>query len=283
MPLTQVAAQVHLSWDQVVRIDRLQLAQRFGEYTPTNLRLLCLDEISLKKHQHYLTLFANYETGEVIGAVRNRTAQAVIEQLTAWPSDVRAGIDAVAIDMWDPYIKALRAVCPQAKIVFDPFHVIQAFGKVIDKIRREEFQRASATMKPVLKGSRYLLLKNAEHLTAKERPRLKEVLQRNELLASVYLLKDYLKRLWQYKSSAWAKKFLQYWCDLAVETGSRYLRTFVKTLRKYAYGILNHCRFPIHTSKLEGINNKIKVLKRQAYGFHDVEYFTWKIMQCTAN
>lgn len=283
LPLTQVATHVHLSWDQVYRIDRAHLHRDFGHFVPSDLRLLCLDEISLKKHHHYLTVLANYETGAVVAAVEDRTATAVITVLHTWPSSVLAGIQAVAIDMWDPYIKALREVCPHAKIVFDPFHVIQAFGKVIDKIRREAVQQASATMKPLLKGSRYLLLKNAENLTAKERPRLQELLRRNELLASVYLLKDYLKRLWQYTYPAWAKKFLQYWCDLALETGSRYLQTFVKTLQKYQYGIINHCRFPIHTSKLEGINNKIKVLKRQAYGFHDVEYFTWKIMQCTTN
>lgn len=107
-----------------------------------------------------------------------------------------------------------------------------------------------------------------------EKPKLKSLLTLNEALSMVYILKDYLKKLWQYKYAKYAEEFLDYWCCLAEESKIRPVMAFAKTLKRYAYGIINHCKFPIHTSRMEGINNKIKVIKRKAYGFHDVEYFS---------
>ena len=134
-----------------------------------------------------------------------------------------------------------------------------------------------------MKRSRFLLLKNPQNLSDEERPKQKTILANNELLSTVYVLKEYFKRLWQYKYSKWAARFLEYWCDLAKESGCQYLLQFTKTLKRYSYSIINHCKFPIHTNKLEGINNKIKLIKRKAYGYRDLEYFSLKIMQATSN
>ena len=185
------------------------------------------------------------------------------------------------MDMWDPYIKAFKECCPHAAIVFDPFHVIAAFSKVIDKLRAQQYRIADADSKQLMKNCRFLLLKNPENLKKEQRPQLKAILKNNELLAQVYLLKEYLKRLWQYKYRKSAEKFLDYWCELATQTGSKILRQFVKMLKRHSYGILNHCRYPISNARLEGINNKIKVIKRMGYGYRDLEYFKFKIIQST--
>jgi len=120
----------------------------------------------------------------------------------------------------------------------------------------------------------YLLLKNKDHLLPDEEPRLKRLLELNQNLTTVYILKDSLKKLWNYLDPEWAQKALDDWCSMALKSKIGPVMAFAKMLKRYAYGILNHCRFPIHTSRLEGINNKIKVMKRRAYGFHDVEYFS---------
>lgn len=283
MTLSKVSELVHLSWDQVKNIDKSELRKRHEEIDLSDLRILTIDEISFRKHHKYLTIIANFETGKVIGVIENRDSETLANFLKKLPIEVRENIKAVAIDMWEPYIKAIKEHLHNASIVFDLFHVVAAFGRLIDKIRNDEFRQADPAMKNIMKKSRYLLLKNAQNLMHDERPRLKAILNNNQRLATVYILKDYLKRLWQYTSRAWAIKFLDYWCTLAFESGIKQLKKFTKTLRKYSYGILNHCHYTIHTGKLEGINNKIKVIKRKAYGYHDLRYFGLKIIHATSS
>ena len=283
MSILDVSNHTGLSWDQIRRIDKQTLKDQFKNPIPENLEILCVDEISIKKRHNYLTIIADFVTGHVIGVVKKRDYISISEFLNSLPARTLKAIKAVAMDMWDPYIKAFTKYCRNALIVFDPFHVIASFSKVIDKIRAGQYRDADPTLRKLMKRSRFLLLKNPENLNDKERPRLKKILRENKLLSTVYLLKDYLKRLWQYKYSKWAGQFLEYWCNLAKETGCQHLIKFTKTLKRYSYGIINHCKFPIHTNKLEGINNKIKVIKRKAYGYRDLEYFGLKIMQATTN
>ena len=283
MPISKVAELLKLSWDQVKHIDKTELKKQFDDLDLSNVEFLMIDEISFKKHHHYLTIIANFKTGEVIGVIKDRNYEAVSKFLENLPLDVRNNIKAVAVDMWDPYIKAVKNHLPNAAIVFDFFHVTAAFSRVIDQVRRAEFKQADPELKQIIKGARYILLKNAHHLKDKERPKLKKILQTNQRLNTVYILKDYLKRLWQYSRKAWAEKFLNYWCQLAIDSGIKPLKTFANQLKRYSYGILNHCQYKIHTSKIEGINNKIKVIKRKAYGYRDLEYFELKIKQATCN
>ena len=97
------------------------------------------------------------------------------------------------------------------------------------------------------------------------------------------ILKEKLKHIWTYRSRTWAGKALDQWCELAKSLKNQSVNTFVRMLQRYRYGIINHCDYPIHTGKLEGVNNKIKVIKRKAYGFHDLRYFTLKIYQAFSN
>jgi transposase len=282
MTLTDVANHLHLSWHQVKQIDKSELKKRYPKPNLDQLSILCIDEFSIKKHHQYMTVLIDYLTGRVITLIPNRDYQSVSTFFKTIPKKIRDRIRAVAMDMWDPYIKAVKEHFPNACIVFDKFHVVSAFGKVIDKIRNQQFKQASADMKTLLKGSRFLLLKNPHNLSSKEQPKLTHILKHNKTLAIAYILKDYLKRLWQYRYRKWAVKFLEYWCQSARDSNCKELIHFTKTLRKYSYGILNHCNYAIHTSKLEGIINKIKVIKRKAFGFLDMNYFTLKIIHATA-
>jgi len=283
MSVQDVSQHFNLSWAQVKTIDKTELTKRYRTLDLTGTKILCVDEISIRKRHSYLTIIANFLTGQVIGVAKDRKYKSLARFLLSLPSKVRHSIEAVAMDMWDPYIKAVTTYCPQAAIVFDLFHMTASFSKIIDKVRVEQYRNATLSMKNLMKRSRFLLLKNPNNLSVEERPRLKEILKHNESLSAVYILKDYLKRLWQYRYRACAEKFLYYWCQLALDTGLKPVMKFVSTLLKYKYGILNHCRYKIHTGKLEGINNKIKVIKRRAYGYQDIEYFALKIIHATCN
>lgn len=188
------------------------------------------------------------------------------------------------MDMWAPFIKAVKKKLPNAKIVFDLFHVVANFSRVIDKVRNSKFQKASKQDKAVYKGARFLLLKNRKNIRRqKERTQIKQLLELNQVINTVMILKDKLKHIWSYKSRTWAGKALDSWCALARSLKHRSLTAFAKMLERYRYGILNHCDYPIHNGKLEGVNNKIKVIKRKAYGFHDLRYFTLKVYQAFYN
>ena len=283
MTIKEVAKHLSLDWKTVKDIHKRYLQGSFSHEDVGYPRLLAIDEISLKKRHHYLTVIINWETGRVLWVGEGRKYETLKGFFDSLTEEQRNAIQAIAIDMWDPYIKAVKESCPEAAIVFDQFHVVKAFSKVIDKVRNSEYRKADKEGKEVIKGSKYLLLKNKDNLLEEEKPKLKALLKLNEALTTVYILKDYLKKLWQYKYANCAKRFLNHWCCLAEESKIRPVMAFAKTLKRYAYGIINHCKFPIHTSRMEGINNKIKVIKRKAYGFHDVEYFSLIIKSALAH
>jgi transposase len=161
---------------------------------------------------------------------------------------------------------------------------VAAFSRVIDKIRNIEYHKASKDNKAVFKGARFLLLKNRRNLRYQsQRDQLSELLKLNETLSTVMILKDKLKHIWQYRSRTWANKAIDQWCELARSIKQPSLTAFANMLERHRYGIVNHCNYPIHTGKIEGVNNKIKVIKRKAYGFHDLRYFTLKIYQAFSN
>ncbi|MFO0336043.1 MAG: transposase, partial [Pseudomonadota bacterium] len=178
------------------------------------------------------------------------------------------------------YELEVRAHCPAAAIVFDLFHVVAKYGReVIDRVRvdRANELRADRRSRRVIKGARWLLLKNRDSLKPGEDVTLDELLAANRALFVVYVLRDALKDLWSYRHTGYAARAWRSWYRKALRSGIEPLRRFAKALRPYLPGILAHCRYPLGTNLIEGINNKIKVIKRMAYGFRDDAYFFLKI------
>jgi transposase len=279
MTLQEVADHLDLGWKTVRDIDKEALQQEYSKTDYADLRFLAVDEIAHSKHHKYLTIVINYETGTVIWTGEGRSKETLLEFFNQMPNEVKAKIEAVAMDMWKPFAQAVSEGCPNAAIVYDFFHIVANYNDVITRVRRSEYHKASKEDKRVIKGSRWILLKNPENLKEKDKPKLNDLLAKNESLAKVYILKDELKAIWTYIDKDSMELALDNWCELALEAKLPELTRFVKMLLTHKEGILNHATYPIHTSKLEGVNNKIKVLKRKAYGFHDLEYFSLKIKQ----
>jgi len=280
MPVTEVAEHLDLDPKTVTAIDKEFLQEEFGQTDYNALHVLAMDEIALKKGQNsYITVILDYVSGRVVWTGQGHDKDTLDQFFAGMPDEQKAAIEAVAIDMWDPYINRIKHHCPQALIVFDLFHIVKGYGFVIDEVRREEVRKATGSMKQVVKGSRYLLLKNRDNLRPDQADRLDELLKLNETLSRVYVLKDQLKMIYRYQRRELAKAALDDWIAMAGRIDNYHMAQFIKTLRRFEYGILNHCDFPIGTSRLEGVNNKIKVIKRKAYGFHDSVYFGLKIKQ----
>ena len=284
MTVSDVAKHLGIDWKTVKNIDKFYLEQDYGQPDLKGLRILAVDEISIRKGHSYLTVVLDFVTGRIVFVGKNRKAKTLKRFFNKLSISQRKKIEAVAMDMWDPFIKAVKDKLPNAKIVFDLFHVVANFSRVIDKVRNREYRRASKQDKAVYKGAKYLLLKNRENIRRQShRRQLRELLALNQVINTVMILKEKLKHIWSYQSRTWATKTLDNWCDLARSLKIRAVTTFVKMLQRHRYGIINHCDYPIHTGKLEGVNNKIKVIKRKAYGFHDLRYFTLKIYQAFDN
>lgn len=279
LPVAAVARHLHLDAKTVKAVDEEFLQEEFAQTDYEGLRILAIDEISVRKGQQYMTVVLDYLSGRVVWVGQGHDKDTLDRFFAGMTEEQKAGLQAVAIDMWDPYINRLKHHCPQALIVFDLFHVVKAFGRVVDEVRREEVRKAVGQMKRIVKGSRYLLLKNRENLRPDQEDRLDELLRINRRLNQVYVLKDQLKVIYRYKRRPAAKAALDEWCAMASRVDNSWMAQFVRTLRRFEYGILNHCAFPIGTSRLEGVNNKIKVIQRKAYGFHDSVYFGLKVKQ----
>lgn len=279
LSVTAVAKHLNLDPKTVKAIDKSALEAEFGRTDYGRLRRLAIDEIAVKKGHHYMTVVLDYDSGRVVWMGEGRTVATLDEFFRNMPPTVRNAIAAVAIDMHEPYRQCVQRWCKNADIVFDLFHVVKAFNRVIDDIRNEEFRKSDAAGRATLKGTKYLFLKNWGNLRREQKVKLDDILAMNVRLNTVYWLKDLLTHIWSYRRIGWAAATLDQWCVVAREDGHPALVRFAQTLQRHADGILNHCRHPMHTSRLEGVNNKIKVVKRVAFGFHDLDYFALKVKQ----
>ena len=167
---------------------------------------------------------------------------------------------------------------PGVALVFDKFHIIQLMNQRLDELRRELVREAEGAMKMVIKGTRYLLLTRAANLKEDQLPKLERALKLNEPLSQAWYLKEELALLWDQSSYAQMNRFLTQWCEQAHETGVRQLQKMAKTLLVHRSGILSWWQHPINNGRMEGTNNKIKTLNRQAYGYRDEEFFILKLL-----
>jgi len=280
MTIKDAAMHLGISWDVVKDIQKRDLKRRFSRPRLKDVRQIAIDEISIGSGHRYLTIVLDLESGAVIHVGHGKGGEAL---LIFWQKlrRSRAKIEAVATDMSPAYIDAVVTYLPEAKLVFDRFHVMKLFNDKLSELRREMYHEIKDKMqKQVLKGVRWLLLKRPENLDPNrdERKRLEDALRLNQPLATAYYLKEELCELWEQDDYYEAELFLLDWIHRAETTGIHVLINFAKTLRFHAFGLLAYYDYPISTGPLEGTNNKIKTMKRQAYGFRDHEFFILKIL-----
>ena len=280
MTIKDVADHLQVSWDTIKDIQASNLRRRFGKPKLHKLKQIAIDEISVGKGHRYLTVVLNLISGVVVFVGDGKGVEA-LEPFWKRVRRARAKIKAVATDMSSAYIRAVRENLPQAVHVFDHFHVIKLFNEKLSDFRRELYNQASTDEdRKILKGTRWLLLKNPENLDEDhdELQRLEDALSLNKPLSVAYYLKEDLRQIWSQRDKRTARRVLRDWMARARASGIRMLVKFAATLEEHQEGILNYYNYPISTGPLEGTNNKIKTMKRQAYGFRDHEFFKLKIL-----
>ena len=278
MTIQDVAHHLRVSWDVIKDIHKRHLSRRFGRPKLKTLKRIAIDEISIGRGHRYLTVVLDLDSGAVVFVAKGKGADA-LGPLWKKLKRSRALIQAVATDMSAAYIAAVLGNLPGATLVFDRFHVTKLFNDKLSQLRRDLQREAQRMGKDVLKGIRWLLLKNPQNLdwSRREPQRLQEALRLNAPLATAYYLKEDLRRFWEQSNKEAAARFLQDWIRRAKASGIRILQKFAQTLQAHRYGLLPWYDYPISTGPLEGTNNKIKTLQRQAYGYRDHHYFRLRI------
>jgi len=280
MTLADVARHLQISWDVAKGIVGDDLQRRFAKPKLRSLKRIAIDEIYLGKRHKYVTLVMDLDGGAIVFVGDGKGEQS-LEPFWRRLGHSRAKIVAVAADLSPAYSAAIRKNIPEAQLVFDRFHLVKLLNEHLTELRRELHHEATDPLqKQVLKGTRWLLLKRSADLDPKrhERQRLKEALRLNESLATAYYLKEDLAQVWQQAGKVSGRIVLDHWIADAESSGIRQLMKFARTLQTHREGILNWYDHPISTGPLEGTNNKIKLLQRQAYGYRDLPFFKLKLL-----
>lgn len=279
MTIFDIAKHLKTSWGMIKDILKRNLSKRFSKPSLKGIDKIAIDEISIGKGHKYLTVVLNLSTGAIIFVGEGKGAQS-LEPFFRRIRRFKSKIKAVAIDMSPAYIAAVIENLPQSAIVFDPFHVVKYFNDKLSDFRRALYhQLDTAYEKQILKGTRWLILKNPENLNIEkdENNRLEQALELNQPLSTVYYMKEELRQFWKQPDKSTAEKYIRQWIKTAASSKIAMLQKFSKTVAGHMFGIINFYEHPISTGPLEGTNNKIKTLQRQAYGFRDHEFFKLKI------
>jgi transposase len=268
----ETAEAFRTSWDKV--FDAVEHVVTWGleHRTLGPIDAIGVDEIQYAKGHKYLTLVYQIDLGitRLLWVGKERTIKSFQGFFTMIGEELASKIVFVCSDMWEPYLKVIRERCSDALHILDRFHIVAKMNKALDEVRSEESHRMKREgQEPVLKKSRWLLLKREENLASEQRFRLRDLLRYNLKTVRAYLLKETFQQLWDYNSTAWAAKFLDEWCRQTMRSRIEPMKKIARSLRKHRELILNYFRAQklLSSGVVEGLNNKAKVTMRKSYGF----------------
>jgi transposase len=281
-PLNRVAARHRLSWDQVRRMEMVYMQDLINRHPPPDtLEAIGIDEISIRKGHSYATVVADLVAKRPIWLGGKGRKEEDLQGFFDEMGEERcASIRLAVMDMWKPFRKATLLNVPQAHIVYDKFHVLKHLADAMDAVRRSEYKRVNAKERTYIKGQRYTLLSNKANLDLDGRRALRLLLKANKRLNKAYLLKESFSQMWDYNHPTWCRKFFENWKAQLRWSRLEPFKKFAAMVERHWDGIVSYCH-PDHKVSLgfmEGLNNKIRVIQRRAYGIKDQEYLRLKVI-----
>jgi transposase len=271
-----VACAFNTSWQNVYRSVKHAVSWGLAHRDLSGIKAIGVDEIQWQRGHKYLTLV--YQIDEdcrrLLWAGKDRTAKSFLRFFRMLGKDRSGQLRFVCSDMWKPYLKVIAKKADQAVHVLDRFHIMAKMNKAIDEVRASEAKRLERDgYEPVLKHSRWCLLKRKENQTERQAAKLSELLQYNLQSVRSHLMREDFQRFWEYRYPACATKFLDEWCTRTMRSKIEPMKKIAKTLRRHRELILNWFRAEggISSGIVEGLNNKAKLAIRKAYGFRTYE------------
>jgi transposase len=273
----QVGRQLGLAASTVRAIDLRYLERWAAGRRKPALRQMGVDEIYLGKKQKFMTVVSNLETVEPLWMGRERKKETLDDFFGSQLSEKqRRGIEAVCADMWKPYQLSLEEWAPQARLVYDKFHVLQHAQQAIDEVRRAEFFRQGGEKRELVKGKRWLLLSRWVNLKPGQKQQLNQLFSLNRRVMKAYLLKESLDRLWNYRYEGAMLRYLQSWIDQLRWQRLKPFEKLAGMLLDHLEGILNYCRTKVPLGVVEAVNGNIKALLRRGRGYRNLRYLLLK-------
>ena len=274
--IKDVANYLRVGWDLIKEIHKRKLQRLYRKISIQKIKYLGIDEFSLRKGHNYMTIFIDLQTGRIIHATEGRSKKDVEPFMKVLARKARK-LKAVAMDMSRPYSSAVSENLPEVDIVFDRYHIMAQMNLAIESLRREQQRTINKREQKFLKGCRFLLLSNYASLSHDRQAKLNTLLDINKPLFIMHSMKEQLRLLWQQSHHKQAENFLKQWCFDAMAAGPKPLIKVALTLLKHKKGILNYFLHRLTSGPVEGTVNKIKTLKRQVYGFRDMDYFKLRL------
>ena len=276
-----VAQELKLDWHTVKELDKQYMKAQLAKAGKPRPKVIGIDEVSIRKGHSYRIVVSDLERGRPIwfgGQDRSQASLTEFFDELGKPRSQR--IRLAVMDMWKPFRNATEACAPQAAILYDKFHVMRHLGEALDRVRKSEYGRLAAKDRRFIKGQKYTLLSRRDNLTLQGRQALKTLLGANKRLNTAYLLKESFGQLWSYEREGWARRFFENWKAALKWQRLKPYEKFAEMIERHWNGIAAYSRpeNKVSLGFVEGLNNKIRVIQRRAYGLRDEAYLRLKIL-----
>ena len=283
MTIKDVAKELKLDWHAVKSMDKEYMQEQLRRNPVAAPRAIGIDEISLRKGHTYRIVVSDLERGKPIWFGGEDRSEASMDMFYEWlgPKKTKK-IELAVMDMWKAFTKSAQHNAPGAAILYDKFHVMRHLGDALDTVRKMEYTRLSGKNRSYIKGQKYTLLSNRENLTLNGKKALKKLLNANKRLNTAYLLRESFGQLWSYQTEGWARRFFDNWKQSLKWQRLKPYEKFAEMIERHWSGIAAYSRpeNKVSLGFVEGLNNKIRVIQRKAYGLRDEEYLRLKILTC---
>lgn len=283
MTIRDVSRELKLDWHTVKTLEKEYMQEQLRRNPVSAPRIIGIDEISLKKGHTYRIIVSDLERNRPIWFGGKDRSEESLDMFYNYLGVNKINTIRLAVmDMWKAFEKSTMKNVPNTAILYDKFHVMRHLGASLDKIRKMEYYRLSGKNRSYIKGQKYTLLSNRENLTLDGRKSLKKLLKVNKRINTAYLLKETFGQLWNYQTEGWARRFFDNWKDALKWQRLEPYEKFAKMIERHWKGIAAYSRpeNKVSLGFVEGLNNKIRVIQRRAYGLRDEEYLRLKILTC---
>jgi transposase len=278
-----VAEELNLNWKTVKELDKQYMREQLRRAGRPAPQVIGIDEISIRKGHTDRIVVSDLLRRPAIWFGGTDRSEASLEQFYRWLGPKRCGqIRLAVMDMWKPFRTATARCAVDAAILFDKFHIMRHLGEALDEIRKSEYARWTGPKRRFIKGQKYALLSHQDSLDLEGRRALKKLLAANRRLHVAYVLKESFGQLWSYQREGWAWRFFQNWKAALKGQRLQPYQKFARMLEAHWDGMAAFCRpeNKVSLGFVEGLNNKIRVIQRRAYGLRDEEYLRLKGLTC---
>ena len=276
--ISQACELLGIGWETAQEIMRRAVARGLERRQLEGLKHLGMDEKSFKRGQSYITLLTDLEASRVLDVVEERTSQAADQLWETLGPEQKQAVEAVAVDMWEPFLQTIQKQVPAADIVHDKFHVSQYLGEAVDKVRRQEHKELMAQGDETLKGSRQLWLYNPQNFSPTQAETFAALKDLHLKVARAWAAKELFTKFWDYQEEGWARRFFKNWFGWVSRSRLKPVLDVARMLKRHLDNLLTYLKHHITNAVTEGLNSKIQSLKSAARGFRNFGNYRVRIL-----